>query len=511
MNKIKKNSTIEQKQFGDNFYFLIAFIEGFLIMSTELLATNLISPHFGQSLSVITIVLGVTMFALASGYLFGSKLSTYKNLFNYILVLSFLFMISFLFMPFLSKALFRSYLDENLIKTLLICVVPFLFTPLFFLSSLSPILVKVINENSKEVGFNSSRVFTWSTIGGIISCIVLALILIEFLSVITIFYLLFLGLSIFLYFGLSKFKMNSSKYILLVIFGLSSLFFFGSKDYFKEPLPSSYQEIYYSDGVLGQIKIIENTKEKTRSLYTNNTIQTFSMINGQNVWEYIDRISKVINFKPGTTLLAGLGGGVLINNIKEIQKSIDVVDIDSRMFEIANTIYNINETEQINFITDDIRHYIRLCKKKYDYIILDLSASENVPSHVYTLESFKEMRKKLNENGLIIIHYFSDFKSKGKQSIDAIGNTLLKANYTIRIIPTEKKKDELSSVVYVAFKNKMNDFEKFPFEKLEIKNDIILTDDKPILDLLRKDMVFFTRKDFIKGYHQNWQEINQLN
>lgn len=510
---MKKSKAIVAEAAPDKrMLFALCFAEGFLIMATEIFATGLISPHYGQSLSVLTFVLGITMFSLASGYFFGSRLAQKTKLFKLTVRILFLYIVSLTAMPYIAKQLFRAAIDLDLISSLLLCVLPFLFLPLFLIGSLSPLLIRMLNQNDSNVGLNSSRVYVASTLGGVLAALLVAFVLLENLSIYSgIFVLSLLSCGLIIY-VIHKSQSETSKKAAYIFSGFLILFYVATAErHFKEPLPKTYHELYYSDGIMGQIRIVDNTIEHTRSLYTNNTIQTFSMIDGKNVWEYIAKISKLIQANKGKTLLAGLGGGVLINNIESDRYQVDIVDVDERMFEIATKFYKLGEKENISFYTDDIRHYIKLTPEKYDNIVLDLSASENVPSHVYTLESFREMKKKLSKKGIVLIHYFSDFKAKGQQSIDAISHTLQQAGFSVKMVPTEHKKNELSSIVFLAHLNPLSTvFEGFALTGSNPKNKITLTDDKPYLDVLRKDMVAFTRETYISDYHSNWKVIRDL-
>lgn len=508
ISNISNNEIIFPKK---SIYF-ISFLEGFLVMVTQLIAVGLISPHYGQGLTVYTFVLGLTMLSLAIGYYFGSYLADNEDQFRKVLLLLVLYCVALLLMPYISKAMYRSSTNLSLLESLSLSLPLFMFFPLIVLGALSPILVGLLAKD-ENVGVSASKIFVYSTFGGVVSSIITGFFFFELFEieqlVIFLYCLLFL-LILYLTFNFKLKKLRSV--ILFVLF--FGLFFYivTNKKHFNDPLPNSYSIIYKNDGILGQVKIIDNLKEKTRSLYTNNTIQTFSMINGQNVWEYIQRIGQYVNFKRGNILLAGLGGGILVKVLVEKQKSIDIVDIDKRMVDISENYYNIGNEENVRFYVDDIRHYLRVCKKKYNTIVLDLSASENVPSHVFTLEALEELKTKLEFNGNLIIHYFSDFKLSGQKSIDAIGHTLQRAGYTVKFIPTEKKKNELSSIVYVAFKDRksFNDPENKHLIPASFKQDILLTDDKPLLDVLRKEMVHFTREEYIKSYKSNWETIRSL-
>ena len=54
--------------------FILAFVEGLLLMSVELLGSRFLTPYFGSTLYVITSILGITLLSLLTGYFIGSEL-----------------------------------------------------------------------------------------------------------------------------------------------------------------------------------------------------------------------------------------------------------------------------------------------------------------------------------------------------------------------------------------------------------------------------------------------------
>lgn len=516
MKSKKITEKIIEKQVGIAFLLFLSFVEGFLVMAVEILSSCLISPQFGHSLSVMTFVLGITMLSLALGYFLGSHLSKKENSIRQITVLFIFISISIFSLPYIATNMFRGYYDTGLLLTLFVSVSCFLFLPLLFLGSLTSLIIKQISRQTNLIGFSSAKVYALSSFGGVLSALLVAFVLLPNLSV---FNSLFLASCLgFLTLILLAYKMSSINFkriaFILPVFFIV-IYTFTSFKQFSEPLPKRYKEIYYSDGVLGQVRIIDNYRTNTRSLYTNNTVQTLSLLSGESLWEYVAKISMIINEKKNSSiLLAGLGGGIIVKQIQSEAKHIDVVDLDKRMVEISSKFYKIKRSKKINFFVDDIRHFIRKNEKKYDQIILDLSASETVPSHVYTQEAFQELQEKLNPEGKLLIHYFSDYSKKGLKSIDALMNTMNKAGFNVQLVQTEKKKDELSSIVFIAKSKKSSPISvQSPTIKLlskKFSKAVLMTDDKPILDIIRNDMALETRKKQLENYQLIWKTIRSL-
>ena len=68
------SSTLNKKSL-----YILSFIEGGVVMSTELVGAKLLAPYFGTSLYVWACVMALTLIGLAGGYFFGGRLSVKKN------------------------------------------------------------------------------------------------------------------------------------------------------------------------------------------------------------------------------------------------------------------------------------------------------------------------------------------------------------------------------------------------------------------------------------------------
>lgn len=511
--KRSPNFSPETPVFSNSFFYILIFTEGFLIMGVELLGSGLITPHFGSSLSVWTFVLGITMAALACAYFFGAYLATKTNVATQLSRLLLLASFSIFFMPDMRSLLFRAKLDLELIPMLFVCVTPLLFLPLFFLGSLSPLLIRQLSERSGQTGFSSGKTYALSTLGGVFAALITAFVLLEFTSVNNAIYWLAMLCATALFLTLHHNQQSGKKWLTLGVMLFGSMIFFKSTNKrFAEILPRGYNETYYDDGILGQLRVLDNYRNKSRSLFVNNTVQSISTLDGLPIWEYVSKITAIVNqSKNSRILLAGLGGGILNQQISAQQGAIDIVDMDARMLDICENYFHYKLASKDQFYTDDIRHFIRNTTQKYDYIILDLSAAENVPVNVYTKEGFAEIKKILNPNGTLLIHYFCNMEIDGKLTLSALGNTLNAAGLPAQLLKTEIKKDELSSMVFVAGNSKKALFDEkmTPVLPFSFRNGEILTDDKPKLDMLRRNMAKQTRSVYIKNYHKIWETIRK--
>jgi predicted membrane-bound spermidine synthase len=102
-------------------------------------------------------------------------------------------------------------------------------------------------------------------------------------------------------------------------------------------------------------------------------------------------------------LLIGLGGGSLAMELKNMGFSVDAVELDRRVPEVARKYFGF-QPAGVNVFLDDGRHYVRTADKKYDLVIIDVLNGEIQPYHMFTMESFAEIRQIMQPDGLLIVN-----------------------------------------------------------------------------------------------------------
>ena len=399
-----------------------AFLEGFFLLAFELFAAQLLHPIYGNSYFVWLSILSVTMLASACGYFLGGFMSKKDDSKIKIYVFSSLIIISiFAFSLYrLNSSLFKVLNSSELILGSILQTSGLLFIPLLFLTSLNPIIVKYFTEES--AGKSSSKVFFTSTIGGIVSIYLIAFGILPSLDLILIIKIFPVAILI----SVVMFYVSSSQIkFLFTHLAVSFLLFFGITINQKENLQGKNTKVIYrTHGIMGEIEIREEFG-KARFLSINRTTQSaIKKENGASLWSYPYRVATYASLAPlgSDVLVAGLGGGILVNNLIGFQFNIDCIEFDRRTIGVAKKYMGLKPN--VNLKIDDFRHYINASEKKYDVILLDLSKGESLPVNVYTVEAFKKMYSMLKPDGFIILHYFSDVYNTGEFGLKSIIKTM---------------------------------------------------------------------------------------
>jgi spermidine synthase len=192
-------------------------------------------------------------------------------------------------------------------------------------------------------------------------------------------------------------------------------------------------------------------------------------------------------------LVLGLGGGVIARDGFRKGFSVDAVELDQRIIEVAKKYFNL-ETG-IRVYCDDARHYLNTCQKKYDIILFDLFRGEETPAHVFTAESINKTKRMLKPGGLVLINTHGYYKNDIGKGTRSLYKTMRAMGLWVKLCPTEKTEAQ-SNMLFIGT-NDLSAFEdKVPSsiiqtsieeDALDLKSAQILTDRQPVLDHLNQE------------------------
>jgi spermidine synthase len=101
-------------------------------------------------------------------------------------------------------------------------------------------------------------------------------------------------------------------------------------------------------------------------------------------------------------LMIGLGGGVFCPVIRKYlpQATLDIVEIDQLVVDVARRYFEFSESPQINLYINDARKYIEETNQSYDLILSDACILREVPLHLRTVEYYHKLKDILNDRGV---------------------------------------------------------------------------------------------------------------
>jgi spermidine synthase len=125
-----------------------------------------------------------------------------------------------------------------------------------------------------------------------------------------------------------------------------------------------------------------------------------------------------LNPNPENILVIGLGGGALANALHYTLPSsqIDVVELDPKVIEVAKQYFNFSEDDKMKVFQTDGLDFVKECSHKYDLIILDAFDGEYIPETMLTEDFVLNVRRILNENGVVVVNTFGKSKHESLEN-----------------------------------------------------------------------------------------------
>jgi spermidine synthase len=113
--------------------------------------------------------------------------------------------------------------------------------------------------------------------------------------------------------------------------------------------------------------------------------------------------------RPRRVLIVGLGGGTIPTFLRKHfpELTIDVVEIDQGVFDVAKEYFGFREDERMHVFIDDGRRFITNCRTPYDIVFLDAFDSDSVPYHLTTREFLQIARRAVAPTGAVVGNIWS--------------------------------------------------------------------------------------------------------
>ena len=140
-------------------------------------------------------------------------------------------------------------------------------------------------------------------------------------------------------------------------------------------------------------------------------------------------------------------------------KNIDVVEIDKKMTEISKKYFDLNtENKRLNIYHEDGRTYLNKTNKKYDCILIDAFKGTNAPFQLTTLEAMYNVKRALNDNGVVITNIISSLDGKNSDFLKYEFSTYKAIFDDVKVYKVAEGIDDLKlqNFILIGFKNKNN-------------------------------------------------------
>ena len=470
---------------------LVVFICGAMGMVIELVAARILSPYVGSSNLIWTTIIGIMLVFMSLGYWIGGKIADkdndMKDLSEFLCITAIaISLISILETVVVNQL--TQIIDARIIVAIISAT--FLFgIPSFLLATASPIAVKLKNNEQKQVGKVSGKISSLSTIGSIFGTFFAGFVLIPNLGVSNI----ILGCSLLLFvLSLIIYPNKNKKYIakMMLILIIIVIFWGLGKYIFKKEHPDIIKDVdsEYSRMWVRNITAADGTKYKTLQVDTGleSYIDEETGEMGAQYLKYYDLFEYYDKNADSTLMIGGAAYTYPKHYLNKYEnKTIDVVEIDDKMTEIAEEEFGLDvNNSRLGIFHQDGRTYINTCKEKYDVILIDAFKGLNAPFELTTYEAISNAYNILNEDGIVITNIISSLEGEESDFIKYEYSTYKAIFDDVKVFAvSSNSKEDTQNLILVGIKGnpEINEEKENEYEQLlnrEVKN---YESDKPIV------------------------------
>lgn len=385
-----------------NYLYAIIFIEGYVVLSTEIVAIRQLIPFVGNGAEVVSIIIASVLMPLSLGYYVGGNFTNKsfkirRKLIQNVLIAAFILTIglSYIFLDIFFPALGKIH---RVLQTTVFSLL-FIIIPAFFLGQTVPLISNYFAKikRSQITGI----ILCISTIGSFCGSIFSTLTLVPVIGVHNvIIFNIFLLLLVCLI--LSK-KLLSISNILMLLILILAIILNSSKamKYLRIVEDNAYNTIVvgnYDDSQ--DIKMI-NINRSVSAMLPKDPSRRYEYL------QYIENqfINKSLDKKspPKSILMIGAGGFTF--GYKDYYNQYTFVDIDKSLKRVAQKYFLERKLKSNQkFIAMPARAFFRKNQGKYDLIVLDAySNSNSTPGQLITKEYFLQVKNHIKPGGAMVL------------------------------------------------------------------------------------------------------------
>jgi spermidine synthase len=387
--------------------FATIVLEGYVVLSSELLAIRQSIPFVGSGTDTISIIIAAVLMPLAFGYQSGGRfkpgmhngkfLSIRGKLIKNIIIsqIILLFGISFITLGMFFEELIRGGITNNIMLTTIYSII-FLVTPVYLLGQTIPLISNYFSK--EELSKVTGKILFFSTLGSFFGAVFSTLVL---MSTIGVHYTAVINFAILaaLITLLSKNKLSNT---VLTAWAIAFIGLLINNTPMMEGLGIVENNKYNTI-------MIKQQHDQTHLLLNNNNSSMMAKDGRRhNYIEFMEyaAIAPIWEASPPKNILVVGAGGFTIGH-EDHNNHYDFVDIDKSLLEISEK-YILKEklSDNKTFHPVPARSFLTQSKTKYDVIILDAYLGDTtIPEHLATQEFFAQVKDTLAPHGVVVANF----------------------------------------------------------------------------------------------------------
>jgi spermidine synthase len=417
------------------------FCTGAISLALEIAGARLISPFYGSSIYTWSAMITVTLVALSVGYAWGGRLADrnpYLTQFARLLTAAGLTVAA---IPWLRERVLLASLPLGVKLGAFVSAAVLLGPALTLLGALGPIAVRLTATGAADSGRKSGDAWAVSTAGSVLGAALTGFVLIALLP-------------------LSKIILGAA--VILLALGALGSWLSTRALPVRElaacaacivlsllPTPKPVSAVFARESAYGRIVVFDSGRK--RFLLVNGTAQSvMEMEGGESESQYIRGLewTRALRPKAKRGLLVGLGAGLLPKALERRGLTIDAIEIDPAIAEIAREYFGYEPRGRV--IVGDGRAALENEGGTWDLVFLDAFGAESPPAHLFTIEAFSTVRERLAPDGVFAINLISVVSGPDSRPWKAAYRTLSSVFPNVRAFVSSDPADGLANVLLFA-------------------------------------------------------------
>ena len=396
-------------------------------MVYEIIGSRIVSPFIGTSTYVWTSLIGVILASLSLGYWLGGKLADRHPEVRILAIVVFvaggLVSMTLLIKDLVLTAVAATPTGLE-IKSVFAAIL--LFAPASVaLGFVTPLAIRLKMTTVKDSGSTVGRLYALSTIGSIAGTFAAGFILVPFVGSTRTLYLI-AGVLFLISLLLAPFAFSRTSLSVLIVFALGIM---------GNELTSYYQlhtlGLRDVDTEYSRVQIFQATDSRSgrpmRALMTDpHFVQSVIYLDGEDLFaRYTHFYHLLRHLRPQfqkSLMIGGAGYSFPQDYLRKYpDATIDVVEIDPAMTEIAREHFRLQDDPEIKIFHDDGRVFLNRAETgTYDAVLMDAFGSLfSVPHHLTTIEAVRQIDRVLDPEGVVIFNIGSALTGESNRFLQA--------------------------------------------------------------------------------------------
>jgi spermidine synthase/MFS family permease len=402
--------------------YLVAFLTGAIVMSFEMLGSRYLAPSFGAGIYTWAALISTVLVALCIGYFLGGyfadRYPSPKVLAATVAVGS----CYLLLLPVFAEQVLQFFvwqIDDIKLGSLAAALAIMLF-PVTFLGMYSPFAIRLLMRSKQSSGAVSGTVYGISTAGSILGTLGTTFFLIPLIGTRAITFTLgILGL----FGGALLFVVARSRWWRRVQLG-AAVVLLASQATMLSPARAEepFDPQIRADMLQRQNGLIAKVETMYNDIFVSKHDHLLRLSFQWKGWyfqesevnladpddlpmPYARAMSIAAIYPPDVkrVLVIGLGGGSLPVYLERFlpDATIDVVELDPGVIDVAKKYFGVRETGRLHFIESDGRVFLNRHTEPYDIIMVDAFTGSYIPFHLMTKEFYQLLRDRLTPHGVV--------------------------------------------------------------------------------------------------------------